>query len=564
MNAAILKLTPQQIEEAANDSADPVAVVNAALARFTKDKTAIFDDVVIDALKTIRRKNEAEYLRLVANAKGCKTALDKLTRTEGGNQNDSYHDLILNVAKNAASFTHDANDKAFALIEVDSHREVWPINSTGFDRWLRGQVYSAHKTGIPDQAMRTALATLDAVATFEGEKIETNSRCAKANGGYYIDLCDEEWRAAYVSADGYEVLPCPPVYFTRATGARALPTPSGAGNVDLLWQHVNISPDDRSLVLAWLLEACRPDTPYPVLELAGEQGSSKSTTQKRLRALIDPHDVPLRTRPKTTEDIFIAASNAHVVSYENLSHLSVEHQDALCILATGGGFATRQLYSNGAESVMASKKPVVLNGINTIATRPDLVERTLSIELPTIKPEGRKQEQTLETAWEQDYPEIFAGLITLFSVALRLLPTVKPPAAKAGRMLDFQLLGEAVTLSRGGKAGSFTERFSRMNADGAIRALESFGISTALQAYLAQQRTLTTKGKSKPSFEGTPLQLLSILNIMPGLDRSNWPTSPRNLSSQLKRLAPGLRHLGIEIEHGLRTAKGSTLRIWMK
>ena len=56
-----------------------------------------------------------------------------------------------------------------------------------------------------------------------------------------------------------------------------------------------------------------------------------------------------------------------VVSYENLSGLSAEEQDAMCTIATGGGFATRRFYTNGEEHVLQTKRPVMLNSITASA-----------------------------------------------------------------------------------------------------------------------------------------------------------------------------------------------------
>jgi hypothetical protein len=551
MNAP-LKLTPAQVKQAANEAADPQAIVRDALARLPGDKGAIYEEDVIEALRVIRRKSEAEYARLIANVKGQRTRLDKLTKGEG-EQHDSPQDMVLAVARQHATYAHTAEGAGVALIEIEGRQEVHMLNSTGFDRWLRGQVYAAHKVGIPDQAMKTAIATLGAVGAFEGPEVQTHLRCAKQGDAYYLDLCDDGWKAVRIAAGEWGLLDRSPVLFVRTAGARALPQPGGRGSVNLLWKHLNVPKDARPLVLAWLLDAMRPDTPYPVLELSGEMGSSKSTTQRRLRALIDPVAVPLRGAPKCVEDIHIAAANAQVCSFENLSSLSQDMQDALCILSTGGGYATRQLYTNGEEHVITSKRPVMLNGINAVATAPDLIERVITIELPTIAAGKRQDEQTMEAAWLRDYPAIFTGLLTLFAEALEMLPKVEIPEGMQKRMLDYQRLGEAVCMALGGKAGEFSQRLDSMHGDSLARGLESYGVAVGIQILAARP-----EGRE---WEGTYLQLLTELNRMPEIDRSNWPRSPRHLSGQVKRIAPGLRRAGVKIEAAGRGRTGAKVRI---
>ncbi len=550
---AVLTFTKTQINDAANDADNPRLVVQAALDRLTDDPGAMYDEGVIDALKAIRRESEPDYMRLVTQAKGCRMRLDKLTKPNGTGQQDTYHDKILAVARENATFAHDADGAGIALIDVAGHREVHMLNEPSFALWLRGQVYAAHRMGVPDQTLQTALATLIAIGTFEGEEIEVHTRCAKHDSAYYIDLCDEHWQVVRVSSDDWEVLDRPPVYFTRKKGMRALPLPAKRGNINLLWRHLNISPDDHHLILAWILDSMRPETPYPVLELCGEMGSSKSTTQSRLRALIDPHEIPLRGRPKNVADFHIAAANAHVCSFENLSSLSSEQQDALCILSTGGGYATRKLYSNDGEHVIKSKRPVMLNCINAVASQPDLIERVISVELPAITSAKRQDEQALGAAWQTDYPIIFTGLVTLFSEALKVLPSVKIQKGMQKRMLDFQKLGESVSIAMDGKADDFSARLDNLHGDSVLRGLESYGISTGIQMLIAN--------RLGGPWKGTFLQLLTTLNGYADVDRSNWPKSTRHLSSQLKRITPGLRRLGIKIEHKARTRVGASVEI---
>lgn len=41
---------------------------------------------------------------------------------------------------------------------------------------------------------------------------------------------------------------------------------------------------------------------------------------------------------------------------------------------------------------METKRPVVLNGIAVVATRPDLIDRVIHVDLPTIAAEARRDD----------------------------------------------------------------------------------------------------------------------------------------------------------------------------
>ena len=147
--------------------------------------------------------------------------------------------------------------------------------------------------------------------------------------------------------------------------------------------------NDASFVLAvaWLLAALRDRGPYPNLAIGGEQGTAKSMLTAMLRALVDPNSVPLRALPRNEHDVFIAARNSHVLAYDNASGLPDWLSDTLCRLATGGGFSTRQLYTDEDEVLFASTRPVILNGIEDIVSRPDLADRAIFLTLAPIPDE---------------------------------------------------------------------------------------------------------------------------------------------------------------------------------
>jgi len=73
-----------------------------------------------------------------------------------------------------------------------------------------------------------------------------------------------------------------------------------------VWSH---SAAELVPVTAWLMAALRHGGPYPLLVIAGEQGSAKTVLSKMMRALVDPNVAPVRSLPREERDLFIAANN---------------------------------------------------------------------------------------------------------------------------------------------------------------------------------------------------------------------------------------------------------------
>jgi hypothetical protein len=313
---------------------------------------------------------------------------------------------------------------------------------------------------------------------------------------------------------------------------RALPTPAAGGDIGALWGFVNVDTADQLIVLAWMIECFRVDTPFPILELFGEQGSAKSFTQNILRELIDPNKANLRAKPKTIDDLFVTAKASHMVSLENLSHLAPDFQDALCAIATGAGHGGRQLYSDSDEHAFTVKRPSMLNGISVCATRSDLMDRTLLINLPSIA--TRRTESDLQEAFEKQKSQLFGALLDLFVGALKVLPTVKISSNELPRMADFAHLGEALYRFMGRQQGDFLADYLNKRRQGILQTVDSNAVAAALITWLQQ---------NPGGFSGTAKELHDLL-IICRTGGEQWPHSIRGFSDSLRRAAPGLRTLG--------------------
>src|SRR5262245_5152534 len=290
--------------------------------------------------------------------------------------------------------------------------------------------------------IRSALDLLKARAQFDGPERAVHVRIAEHAGHIYLDLTDQQWRAVEIGPDGWRVIGCPPVRFRRPAGMLPLPEPQQGGSIDALNSFLNLaSRDDFVLIVAWLLAALRSGSPYPLLAISGEQGSAKTVLSKLLKALIDPNAAPVRSLSRDQRELMIAANNGYLLAFDNLSGLPVWLSDTLCRLASGGSFAVRQLYTDDEEVLFQAARPILLNGIEEVVSRPDLGDRAIFLTLAPIGEAQRRLESELWQEFEIARPRILGVLLDAVVHGLRALGRVH--LDRLPRMADFALWAAA-------------------------------------------------------------------------------------------------------------------------
>ena len=259
------------------------------------------------------------------------------------------------------------------------------------------------------------------------------------------------------------------------------------GSVEVLRSFLNAQSDnDFVLVVAWALACMRDRGPYPVIVLSGEQGSAKSTFSAILRALLNTNTAPLRALPREDRDLFIAASNGHVLAFDNVSGLPAWISDTLCRLATGGGFAVRQLYTDQDKVLFDAARPVILNGVEDIVTQPDLADRAVFLTLEPIPGECRRPEAELWAAFEAERPRILGALLDAVYVGLKRLPETR--LDKLPRMADFALWATACEIALW-PAGTFWSAYCG-NRDEAVEGVINT-IAASVRAVMATRTEWT-------------------------------------------------------------------------
>jgi hypothetical protein len=528
---------PQTVLQAAQ-VATAQAVVAAAVAG---DVGAPFEPQALAALAAVRGSDPAAWARIRERLKDAKVGIGDLeqrlkqTQADAAEDDRSVADRLIAMARERCRFARDEQRMTYAVFKSQGARQVHRIDSQGFSDFLSHTYYSDTDRAPSEMSLKVALNTLRGQGLFEGETCKVFTRIAKTEAGYWLDLCNEAWQCVQITATGWQVVAGETApLFTRSASMRPLPLPERGGSLDALWPLVNIPEPDRRMVLAWLLECLRDDTPHVVLELVGEQGSAKSFTQRFLRRLIDPNQADLRSAPKSVEDVWIAAFNSHMVSLENLSHLSAQYQDALCVLATGGGYSARTLYTNSEETILELRKPIVLNGISVVVTAQDLLDRCVHIDLPTIS--HRETAGDIDARFEAAQPSLLGALLDLFTKALATLPSVNIDPRDRPRMADFAVLGEALSRVMGGTEGAFLDRHAAMRRESILTTIDGSPVGAALLAFLE---------RNPAGFEGSLSELLVQLETF-RQTHDFWPRSSKGLGDALRRLSPALRLIGFE------------------
>ncbi len=436
---------------------------------------------------------------------------------------------------------HDA--EGYATIPAGSHRETWAINSKPFKRWLSKQFFQLAGKAPGSQALSDACNVIAGYALYEGPEHEVHVRLAEVGSSIWLDLADIEWRAIEITSLGWRVVSGDkvPVKFIRKRGMLSLPEPVRGGSINELRELVNLPQDDQWILCAsWLLAALRPNRPTPILNVNGEQGSAKSTLSRMLRGLIDPNKAPLRSPPKDERDLVIAASNSLVVAFDNLSGLPPALSDALCRLSTGGGFGARELYSDDAEKLFDSLRPVLINGIDDVATRPDALDRCLNVSLTAIGEDQRRDEDELWAEYNRRRPRILGALLDAVSTALRHIATTR--LARKPRMADFALWVVAAETSLPWAAGRFMDVYVGNRDEAHTLAIEASAVGFPILAMV----------KKKRRWAGAAGELLLELNNGDWADettrrRVDWPKGRKAMANDLRRIAPNLRARGVAV-----------------
>lgn len=447
-------------------------------------------------------------------------------------------------------FFQDQYEKAF----VKSNDLTFSLKSKRFDKWLNQQ-YRKLFNAIPNPSvLGNVKASLESEVLLASPKVEMKVRITSNDGDYIYDLADNKGQVININNNDWYINPSGiSVAFHRSDNMLAQLEPVRGGNIEKVLDFINITnKEQRLLLLTTLVAYFIPDISYPVSVLFGHQGSAKTTASRMLKMLVDPSKSRPSVMPKKADDMVLQLSQNHLVAYDNIDSINESQSDMLCRAVTGSSFEKRELYSDESLVTIAFQGAIVLNGINLVATRSDLLDRCIIFELERIDNIKRITEKELWENFDSAVPSILGGIFDAVCKARRIYPTIQ---GKKFRMADYTQWGCAIAEALGHSTEEFMLAYENNRKVAEENAVNNNPVIECVIAFMYDKAELyDTVGNVFNALYGVAFQL--------GVTRDRgFPKSSTKLLGALKKAEVDLKAHGIQIIPGNRSSKGKMLTI---
>lgn len=514
-------------------------------------------------------------------------------------ENKSHQEKLIQIADEKINILFkDQYNETFAKIFLEDHFEIIPVTRTKFARFITKCYYEQYKI-IPNiESINSLVNLLQAKAEFGKLQYNLYLRVAEYQGDFYYDLTDEKHRCIKISKErgSWKVLNGPPIPLFR----RYSQTAQVISILEKDYQHLNTSQNEnldseskskendkleeflsklanikdektKLLIKASIISYFIPDIPHIILLFHGPWGAAKTSLQKMIKEIVDPAKPSLLTFQQDKNEFLQQIIQNYLATFDNATHTPKWLPDEVCKTVTGIGHSKRALYTDDETKVYEFKHCLIFNGINIAFYEPDVLDRSIPIELPMIDAKDRRLERDVFNQFYKMKPEIMTFIFNTLAKAMTIYPTIQTKGLP--RMADYALWCEAIARAMGYKAYDFLKAYDEIRGIQNDEMVDSNPIAYALKIFVESIPVSSTNNSTAYTshevtlFEGSPIGLLQRLNELAssgGIDitQRDWPKNRNWLIRKINIIKPALKQTcGIKIEVDRDTKNSSIIRI---
>jgi hypothetical protein len=201
------------------------------------------------------------------------------------------------------------------------------------------------------------------------------------------------------------------------------------------------------------------------------------------------------------------------------------------------------------EVLFEASRPILLNGIEEVVSRPDLGDRAIFLTLAPIADSERRPEAELWREFEVARPRILGALLDAVVHGLRAINHVQLEALP--RMADFALWAAACETAFWG-AGTFARAYAANRRAAIESIIDADPLANCVRTIMGE----------RGSWTGTASDLLRLCAESAREDTSMkppWAKNPRALAGRLRRAQTFLSGVGVEITFSREGRTGSRM-----
>lgn len=248
----------------------------------------------------------------------------------------------------------------------------------------------------------------------------------------------------------------------------------------------------------------------------------------------------------------------YLAAYDNLKYNPRWLSDEACKTITGICQTKRVLYTVDEDKIFEYKHCLMFNGINVAFSEPDVMDRSILVELPAIKEEDRRTENEILEGLYRLRPRILTQIFNILAKAIILKNDIRIKSKP--RMAAFAIWGEAISQAMGHKENEFLDAYCNNISFQNAEVIESNPVALAIKKLvenvIANEDIDPSDAKPdtiKSIFIGTPAELLRKLELIAEENKISthsreWPREQKWLVRRINVIKPNLQQeLGIEI-----------------
>lgn len=329
----------------------------------------------------------------------------------------------------------DNESEIYANIYYDDHFEYVNINSKKYHAYNRSYFRDLSKLNRFVPHFNDLISIKKDETILFGESITIYRRSAGNSDKICYFLGDRYCKSVVITENGWDICQQEDFIFVKTANTKEQVMPKGGENLyEILKPFINLTEEDYQMFLIYLVQCFFPNSSHFIAIISSAHGSGKSTLTRLIRRIVDPAIAGESFMPNSIEELKNHLINNTFVAFDNTERLKNDVSDLLCSAVTGTYITKRELYTTSEECIFRLKNIVILNGINIVPKKPDLLERSLLFELKQIPANSRKTDKEFWSEFERELPYIMGAIFDIIVVAIRIRKELK--LTKAHRMAD--------------------------------------------------------------------------------------------------------------------------------